>query len=261
MKQTTKPKLSLVIPVFNEEQVLPLLFKKLNGLRNKLPKQTEVIFVDDGSEDKTLETLKILKLDYPKTVIEFSRNFGHQAALMAGLREAKGEFVVSLDGDLQHPPETIVEMLELHKQGYEVVLTNRVDGQVTDWSKRLTARIFYRLMNLLSQTKLEPNSSDFRSLSRNALDSLLSLPEHRKFLRGMVQWIGFKTIILPFTVERRGAGTSKYSAYKMMRLALHGLTSFSAMPLFLAGIFSLLLFLAAGAYAAYVLYKIGRAHV
>ena len=255
MKKThAKPTLSLVIPVYNEEAVLPILFKRLKALAGVFPKQTELIVVDDGSQDKTVAVVKKTKLPFHLTVLQFSRNFGHQAALLAGLKEARGEYVVSLDGDLQHPPELIPKMLKLHQDGYEIVLTRRVDGSAISFTKRASAGFFYRLLNMLSRTPIEPNSSDFRSLSRKALDSLLALPEHRKFLRGMVQWIGFETVILPFQVAQRAGGESKYSIYKMARLALHGLTSFSTMPLFLSAIFSVLLFLSAGVYAAYVLY-------
>jgi dolichol-phosphate mannosyltransferase len=250
----TNPVLSVVIPLYNEEAILPALIKRLAALSSKLPKQTEIIFVDDGSRDKTKLLIKKTKLPFNVKLLEFSRNFGHQSALLAGLKEAKGNYVVSMDGDLQHPPELIIKMLALHRQGFEIVLTRRTDTSVTAVSKKLTAKLFYWLINALSSTPIEPNSSDFRSLNRQALDSLLAMPEHRKFLRGMVQWIGFETVILPFTVSRRAAGESKYSTFKMVRLALHGLTSFSTMPLFWAGIFSLILFLAAALYAAYVIY-------
>lgn len=252
--QSSIPRLSLVIPVYNEAVVLPHLFRALSKVSSKLPKQTEVIFVDDGSKDATAAVIQLARLPYRVKCIQFSRNFGHQSALLAGLKEAQGDYVVSLDGDLQHPPMLIPEMLKLHQQGYEVVLTKRIDSSATALSKRVTAGIFYKLINTLSKTPVEPNGSDFRSLSRKALDSLLSLPEHRKFLRGMVGWIGFKTVILPFSVEKRAAGKSKYSVLKMTRLAFHGLTSFTTMPLFLAGFFSILLFIAAGLYALYVLY-------
>jgi dolichol-phosphate mannosyltransferase len=145
-------------------------------------------------------------------------------------------------------------MLKFHRQGVDVVLTRRLDGQITNLSKKLTARIFYKVMSLLSDTPVAENSSDFRSLNRKALEALLAMPENRKFLRGMVQWIGFETVIIPFQVEQRAAGQSKYSLYKMLRLALYGLTSFSTRPLFLSGIFSVFLFLAAALYALYVIY-------
>ena len=248
------PALSLVIPVYNEAAVLPALVKRLTALAGKLPSRTELIFVDDGSKDQTVSIIKKARFAFPVKIIQFTRNFGHQAALWAGLQEAQGQYVVSLDGDLQHPPELIPKMLRLHKQGYEIVLTRRVDSDGLAFSKKASARFFYRLINLLSNTPVEPNSSDFRSLGRKALDSLLALPERRKFLRGMVQWLGWETVILPFEVSRRAAGESKYSVYKMARLALHGLTSFSTMPLFLSAIFSLILFIAAALYAAYVLY-------
>ena len=246
--------ISLVIPVYNEEKALPLLFKSLVNIRKTLPEQVEIVFIDDGSTDQTANLIKKSKLSFKIKLIQLSRNFGHQAALLAGLRNAKGNYIVSLDGDLQHPPELLSKMLKLHQQGYEVVLTKRIDGQITNFSKKITAQLFYKFINLLSDTTIEANSSDFRSLSRKALEALLALPENRKFLRGMVQWIGFETVIIPFQVKQRVAGKSKYNLYKMLRLAIHGLASFSARPLFLAGFFSIFLFLMAIFYAFYVIY-------
>lgn len=246
--------LSVVIPLYNEEKVVKKLIKELNSYKNKFPNKTDVIFVDDGSRDKTVEIIKKSSFKFKKTIIQFSRNFGHQAALLAGLSEAKGDVIVTMDADLQHPIKLIPEMLKLHKNGYDVVLTKRVIDGVNNRFKKITANIFYYLINLLSSTKIEANSSDFRSINKSALKALLSMPENRKFLRGMVQWIGFKSIIIPFEVEKRAAGESKYSIFKMFNLASHGLTSFSTKPLYISGFFSIILFLLALAYMIYVLY-------
>ncbi|OGJ37777.1 MAG: hypothetical protein A2383_01675 [Candidatus Pacebacteria bacterium RIFOXYB1_FULL_39_46] len=254
MKNLKSPILSIVIPLFNEEAVINSLIARLNSLRKKYPLRTEIIFINDGSTDKTALLLEKSTLHFPAKIISFSRNFGHQSALLAGLKEASGQYIVTMDGDLQHPPELILKMIELYKQGYEVVLTQRFDKQVNGLIKRTTASWFYRLLNLLSQVKIQENASDFRLLSRTALTALLSLPEQRKFLRGMVQWIGFESVILPYKAEKRVRGESKYSLAKMVSLALHGLTSFSTLPLYLSGLFSLVLFLLAFLYALYVLY-------
>ena len=253
MAKVSPPTLSIVIPLFNEAPMIPLLFKRLNDLKRKLPAATECIFVDDGSTDGTSEKLGQLPLRFSAQIITLSRNFGHQAALLAGLQSATGQYVVTMDGDLQHPPELIPELMALHKQGYDVVLTKRLAGS-EGADKSLTAKWFYWLINLLSHTKIQENASDFRSLNQTALKALLALPEQRKFLRGMVQWIGFKSVIVPYTPAKRVKGKSKYSVTKMLSLALHGLTSFSTRPLYLSGFFSVLLFVLAGIYACYVLY-------
>ena len=250
----SRPELSLVIPLYNEEHGISSLFSALNKLAPKLPKKTEVIFVDDGSRDRTAALIKKSPLKYRKHIIELSRNFGHQAALLAGLEESTGKLVVTLDGDLQHPPELIPQMLKQHRKGINIVLTQRIDQGNTPYLKRVTASLFYRLINLVSETKIGENGSDFRSMDRQSVDTLLSLPERRKFLRGMVQWIGFSSVILPFVVKPRKFGESKYSLLKMFTLALHGLTSFSVLPLYAAGFFSFLLFVFAGVYAFYVVY-------
>lgn len=246
------PQLSIVIPLYNEELAIAALFTRLNKLKKKLP-TTEVILVNDGSQDRTAEKVEELALQYEKKLLDFSRNFGHQAALLAGMEVARGKYVVTMDGDLQHPPEVIPLMLSHHKKGAEIVLTKRIDTDSVPFLKQLTARVFYFLMNSISQTRIGENISDFRSMDRQTLNALLAMKEKRKFLRGMVQWIGFRTIILPFTVQKRVAGTSKYSLQKMMRLAFDGVTSFSTVPLYFSGLFSVVLFLAAFFYGLYVI--------
>lgn len=254
MKKNTSPKLSLIFPLYNEESVVSFLFKSLRKYKKLLPANTEIIFVDDGSTDNTVKKLKELSLPFSYKIISLSRNFGHQAALLAGLQESSGEYIITLDADLQHPLDIIPEMLELHKQGYDVVLTKRIDEETISKSKQFFTKLFYKFINTLSDTKVLENGSDFRSLNRKALTALLSLPEQRKFLRGMVQWIGYKTIIIPFQAEKRIKGVSKYNLSKMINLALHGLTSSSTKPLYLSGIFSIILFILALIYAIYVVY-------
>jgi polyisoprenyl-phosphate glycosyltransferase len=249
-----KVPVSIVIPVYNEEKNIPLLFKRLDRLKNKLPKGSEVILVDDGSTDRTFYVASKTPLSFGTHILSFSRNFGHQSALLAGMEKAKGEIIITMDGDLQHPPELIPRMLELHKKNVDIVLTQRMDSEDTTTFKKTTAFLFYRLANLISDTTFSANSSDFRSLNRKALSAIFSLPEKRKFLRGVVQWIGFSSIVISYQAESRKHGKSKYSLMKMLRLGIYGVTSFSTLPLYLAVICSLFLFSTAFFYALYVLY-------
>jgi len=248
------PQLSLVIPIFNEADVIPLLFSELNDFKKTLPTATELVLVDDGSSDQSFELLKNTKLQFPKKIIRLSRNFGHQGALLAGLKAAKGVYIVTMDADLQHPLAVIPQMIAQHDQGIDIVLTQRFDSNAVPLLKRSTSRWFYTFINSISQLQINANASDFRSMNRRSLTALLSLPEKRKFLRGIVKWVGFSQVIIPFEVKARVKGQSKYTWLKMVNLALHGITSFSTLPLYLSAIFGGILFILALLYALYVLY-------
>ncbi len=250
-----KTNLSIVIPLYNEAENIKALFKELNKLKNKLPKNTEVIFVNDGSKDQTVEILLREKLVFKKKVISLSKNFGHQSALIAGLNNSTGEIVITMDGDLQHPPKIIPNLIKLNKQGYDIVLTQKIDNHITKGFKKTSSILFYKIINLFSNTRIYESASDFRLMNRKSLHELLKLPESSKFLRGLVSWIGFKTIIYPFEVESRAFGTSKYSLGKMFSLAVSGISSFSTFPLFITGFMGLLLSILSFLYAIYVFYK------
>lgn len=247
------PYLSIVTPVFNEEESIHNFLDELYNVLSSLSQSYEVICVNDGSTDKTAELLDFEDRPY-LTVLHLSRNFGHQAALLAGLEHAQGDIIISLDSDLQHPPSVIIEMLKKHTEGVDIVLTQRVDGEITSNFKKNTAHAFYSVINALTSQHLLENSSDYRSLTRRALDALLAMPERRKFLRGMVQWIGFTQVVIPYEVRKRAFGTSKYTLTKMMRLAVYGITSFSTLPLYFSAVFASVLFVFALLYAVYVLY-------
>lgn len=200
-----------------------------------LPYQFNFIYVDDGSRDGTADSLRNLaKTDRRITILQLSRNFGHQAALTAGLDAARADFVISMDGDGQHPPELIPQMLDLLRQGFDIVQTQRiVEGGGGLSFKRATSRLFYRLINRLSGTPIVEGAADFRALSRDALNGLRSMKEYHRFLRGMISWMGYASVILPYHESSRVGGQSKYSLRKMLRLAADALFSFSLAPLYL----------------------------
>jgi dolichol-phosphate mannosyltransferase len=228
------PTLSIVCPAYREEEVLPVFHARLNEVLRPLASdyRIEILYIDDGSTDGTLSVLRELAAtDLRVRYLSLSRNFGHQAALTAGLEHARGDVVVSLDADLQHPPELISQLLERWRAGYDIVLTERRDSEELGWFKRFTSRQFYRLMRVLSDTEVRPACADFRLLSRKALDALLSLHETHRFLRGMVNWLGFRVVSIPYQAAPRAAGQSHYTLRRMLRLAGDGMLSFSRVPL------------------------------
>ena len=230
----TNSLISIVVPVYNEEEALPLFYAQLREVLDSLNREWEVIFVNDGSKDQTGGILEELAANDPRiSAVHFSRNFGHQAALTAGLERSRGEFTISMDGDGQHPPKLIPEMLRLAESGYDIVLTQRMEAEQRSSFKKWSSETFYKLLNKVSDTQTLPGGADFRLMNRQALDALLALPEFHKFLRGMVSWIGFRSVILPFEVPDRLAGHTKYSLRKMLRLASDAVFSFSMVPLYI----------------------------
>ncbi len=250
--------LTIVIPVYNEEENLhPLAQAIIEVLANQ--QRFTILFVDDGSEDNSLHQLKKMSAsDKRIAYLSLSRNFGHQAALRAGLEAAQGDCVVTMDGDFQHPPELIPSMLEAQRQGFDIVTTRRLDtapgaGKGLAPGKKLSSRLFYSLMKLLGDVKIEPGSADFRLLSRKAVDALLSMPERTLFLRGAVPWIGFPSTELTYSPGKRQSGVSKYSFSKMLSFAVDGITSFSVKPLRIASMAGCLISAAGFIYAFYAL--------
>lgn len=229
-----RPLLSIVAPAFNEEAVLPAFHDELTRVLVTLQDQFdfEIVYVDDGSTDATPAILTRLALADPHVrFVRLSRNFGHQAALTAGLEHARGELVVSMDSDLQHPPAVIRELIARWREGHDVVVTLRRDDRSLRLFKKVTSRVFYFAMRHMSGMDVRPAAADFRLLSRKALDALLRMPERHRFLRGMVHWLGFPTAEVPFTAPPRFAGRSKFTVLRMVRLARDGLLSFSRVPL------------------------------
>ena len=238
-------RISIIVPVFNEAGVIEQIHARIAAVADTLPYDVEIFYVDDGSSDGTDAALKTLATkDNRIRPLTLSRNFGHQAALTAGLDHAEGDVIISMDGDGQHPPEMIPQMVKLVTQGYDIVQAQRIDEGTALSFKKITSEAFYRLINHISGTPVHPGAADFRALSRQALDALKAMPEYHRFLRGMIAWIGYSMVILPFHEPKRVAGKSKYSLGKMMRLASDAIFSFSLMPLYIGlsagGIFIIL---------------------
>ena len=243
------PLLSVVSPAFNEREALGLfhyrLVTVLDGLSDRYT--FEILYVDDGSSDGTPEMMaELARQDSRLRYLLLSRNFGHQAALSAGMREANGDIIITMDSDGQHPPELIPELLAHHRKGFGVVVTLRTDHESLGWFKKSTSSLFYYLMRHCSGMDIRPAAADFRLLSRSALDALLSLPERHQFIRGMVHWIGFRTAEVRFQAPPRLAGKSKFTILKMVRLARDGLLSFSRVPLHAAIVFCAMLLILSG---------------
>lgn len=244
---------SVVTPAFNEAQNIPRLLERLEEVLRDT-EDWELIVVDDGSTDDTLQVLKALARFMPRLrYLSLTRKFGHQAALKAGLDHARGDCVVSLDADLQHPPSLIPEMIHAWRSGYEVVNMIRAHGNVPLF-KRITSRFFYWLTNAISDYRIEPGSSDFRLLDKRVVDVLRGIEERNLFLRGLIPWLGFRQVNLPYAQETRAGGQSKYKIPGMLRLAVRGITSSSLRPLHIATMIGAAMSLLAALYAAYALW-------
>lgn len=226
------PVLSVVVPVFNEADNLPALYDALIRQLDALNLPAEIVFVNDGSSDDSLAVLRRLSSqDERAKVVGLSRNFGHQCCITAGIEHASGDAVIVMDADLQHPPELIPQMVARWREGYQVVYTLREDATDTGLLKRWTSSAFYKCINAVSEVPIIANAADFRLMDRAVVNCLLSMPERSRFLRGMISWVGFRQIGLPYVAAPRHAGKSKYSLRKMLSLALQGITSFSSVPL------------------------------
>ncbi len=231
-------KISVVIPMYFEEDVVNECYDRTKNVLNKLSSyEHEIIFINDGSKDKTLELLeKISQNDNNVKIISFSRNFGHQAAVTAGLKFTTGDAVVIMDADMQDPPEVIEEMVKLWEEGNEVIYAKRKVREGETKFKIFTAKMFYKMLNSLSDTEIPKDTGDFRLADKKVIEVINQLPEHNKFLRGLFSWVGFKQIPLEYERKERFAGKTKYPLKKMIKLALDGITSFSTKPLKILGV-------------------------
>jgi dolichol-phosphate mannosyltransferase len=251
-----RPTLSVVIPVFNEEETIPELDRRLRGFLADLSVTWEVVFVDDGSRDASSTMLQNLAEHEPRyKLISFSRNFGHQIAITAGMDRAEGETVVVMDADLQDPPELVRAMLDKWREGFDVVYAIRERRLGETWFKRITAALFYRVFRAMLGFEVALDAGDFRLMSRQVILTLRSLRERHRFIRGLVGWVGFRQTGVAYTRQERFAGVTKYPLRKMLSFAFDGITSFSTLPLRMAtwlGAFAALLAMGLGAWAFWV---------
>jgi glycosyltransferase involved in cell wall biosynthesis len=225
--------LSVVVPVFNEEETIPMFYDRIRKVLDTLGSlASELIFVDDGSTDESYARLVALaQADHRVRVIKFSRNFGHQIAITAGIDQARGDAVVVIDADLQDPPEVIPGFIEKWQEGYQVVYGSRDKRAGETRLKIWTASLFYRILRALIKIDIPVDVGDFRLMSRTAVDHFRKFRERDRFVRGLVSWVGFKQTGIPYTRDRRYAGKTKYPYHKMIKFALDGITSFSSLPL------------------------------
>ncbi|MFV8869540.1 glycosyltransferase family 2 protein [Serratia fonticola] len=225
-------KISLVVPVFNEEEATPLFYKSVREYKEFADKDIEIVFVNDGSSDKTENIISALSLaDEKIKVINFTRNFGKEPALFAGLEASSGDVVIPIDVDLQDPIDVIPLLLSKWENGADVVLAKRIDRQCDGRIKRKTAEWFYRIHNQISKPAIEENVGDFRLMSREVVDNIKLLPERNLFMKGILSWVGGKVDIVEYSRAQRVAGSSKFNGWKLWNLAIEGITSFSTFPL------------------------------
>lgn len=225
-------KISLVVPVFNEEDAIPIFYNEVRRQEQLQKYDVELIFVDDGSRDDTCSIIEGLAAsDNLVTLVRLSRNFGKEAALFAGLDYSSGDAVIPIDVDLQDPIAVVPLLIEKWLSGYDVVLAKRMDRTSDSFMKRASAEMFYRLHNKISNPRIEENVGDFRLMSRQVVEEIKMLPERHLFMKGLLSWVGFETAIVEYARADRVAGTSKFNGWKLWNLALEGITSFSTIPL------------------------------
>jgi dolichol-phosphate mannosyltransferase len=225
-------KLSIIIPVFNEEKNIPVLYDRISKTLSSAQVTPEYIFVNDGSRDHSMQVIRSLAAsDAAVKYIDFSRNFGHQVAVTAGLDKCTGDVAVIIDADLQDPPETILAMIEKMKEGYEVVYGKRKSRKGEGFIKKITAKLFYRILKSITSIDIPIDTGDFRVIEKKVIEALRSMPERQKFLRGQISWIGFRQTFIEYDRDERNAGKTGYTYRKMIRFALDGITSFSNFPL------------------------------
>ncbi len=249
-------KLSIIVPCYNEETSLPYFFTETQSHASKTNLDVEYICINDGSKDQTLNTLLKFKNELNLTIIDFSRNFGKESAILAGLQEAKGDYIVIMDADLQDPPFLLPEMVNaLRLEGYDSVATYRVDRKGEPKIRSFFARNFYKLINRISDVDIVDGARDYRMMKRSMVDAILSLNEYHRFSKGIFAWVGFKTKLLPFENVERVAGETKWSFWKLFKYAIEGIVAFTTVPLRISILFGLMVSVLAFLYMIYVFVK------
>jgi dolichol-phosphate mannosyltransferase len=234
-------KYSIVVPLYNEEEVIEESYRRLKTVMDNVGEPYELVFVNDGSRDKTMEIArKLAKADSNLRIISFSRNFGHQIAITAGMDAARGQAVVVIDADLQDPPEVIPQMIEKWKDGFQVVYGKRGKRKGETLFKKLTAKLFYRTINAITDISLPVDTGDFRLIDRSVCEAMKTLPERNRYVRGLVTWVGFKQTSVEYTREERFAGETKYPLKRMIRFAADGIVSFSQKPIKIGNVFGII---------------------
>lgn len=247
--------ISIIIPVYNEEENIQILFDRLSSVMQKMGVTYEFLFVNDGSRDRSIHLVRQLSQNHPEVkFIDFSRNFGHQVAVSAGLDGAVGNAVVIIDADLQDPPELIADMYQKMKEGYEVVYAKRKRRKGENFMKLATAKLFYRILSRITSISIPLDTGDFRIIDRKVVDVLNAMPEKHKFLRGQIAWIGFNQTYVEYDRNERYGGETGYTYRKMIRFALDGITAFSDLPLKMVTFFGVLVSIFAFFTAIYALY-------
>ena len=250
------PTLSIVVPVYNEEDVLPEFHKRISKVLDEIGASAEILYVNDGSEDRSLAMLLDLnEKDLRVSVINLSRNFGKEIALTAGLDYSQGQAVVVIDADLQDPPELIPALIKCWREGHDIVYATRVARDSETFVKKITAKYFYRLIQHLSRVRIPQDTGDFRLLSRRAVDSLSRLREQHRFMKGLFAWIGYPQISVPYHQQPRHAGKTKWSYWKLWNFAIEGITSFTTTPLKVASYLGVTTAMIAFLYAIWIIYK------
>lgn len=255
------PTLSLIIPLLNEQDNLEPLYERTVPVVESLGLDYELIFVDDGSTDRSVEAIAALHAKDPRVkLVSFSRNFGHQQALTAGMDHATGDAALMMDADLQHPPELIPELVRHWREGYEIVYTVRQSTEDASWFKKVTGAAFYRTFQKLTGIDMPGNAADFRLVDRKVLDAFGQIRERSRFLRGLTSWVGFRAIGVPYQAAARHTGESKYNLRRMVRFAIEGILSFSTIPLVIGIYVGLAIALVSFAYLLFVLYSAAVTH-
>ncbi|KXT62159.1 glycosyltransferase family 2 protein [Lactococcus sp. DD01] len=236
--------LSIIVPAYNEEETIELFFDEVNAQTLDLPLDKTFYFINDGSSDRTLDVIKTLSQKHPNVkYISFSRNFGKEAALLAGLRAASGDFVTVMDADLQDPPSMLNEMYDKLKEGYDIVGTRRISRKDEPFIRSIFARAFYKIMNTISSTQMVDGARDYRLMTRQVVDSILELPEHNRFSKGLFSWVGYDVFYLEYNNVERVAGKTSWSFWGLLHYSIDGIINFSDAPLSLATFIGFISFL------------------